>query len=70
MNLPLEELLKQMNSHFKLVLAGAKRANELAGGAPPLIVSKSKKAHMIALEEIAKGKLHCEELKETKSKSA
>lgn len=70
MTIPLEELLKQTDSHYKLVLLAAKRANELIKGAPPLIVAKSKKPATHALEEIAKGKVHLEETKDTKAKKS
>lgn len=68
--IPLEELLKSADSHYKLVLVAARRANELAKGAPPLIVAKSKKVAVQALEEIAKGKIRLEEAKDTKAKKA
>lgn len=67
---PLEELLKTVSSYYKLVLTAAQRANELAKGAQPLIVTKSKKAATVALEEIAKGKVRYETEKETKSKKS
>ena len=62
MTVPLEQLLKNISSRFHLVLTGALRANELAAGNPSLIVTKSKKAPVVALEEIAKGKIHYEKL--------
>lgn len=71
--IPLEELLKSADSHYKLVLLAAQRANELAKGTPPLILTKSKKVAVQALEEIAKGKVRLEqakEAKETKAKKA
>ena len=67
---PLEELLKNVSSHYKLVLTAAQRANELAKDAPPLVVTKSKKPAIVALEEIAKGKVRCEETKDTKAKKS
>lgn len=70
MNVALEELVKNIDSHYKLVLAAAQRANALASGVPPLIVTKSKKAPLIALEEIAKGKVRIEEAKESKAKKS
>ena len=70
MLVPLEDLLKNTKSHYKLVLAAAQRANELAKDAPPLIVTKSKKPAVIALEEMVKGKVRCEETKDTKAKKA
>ena len=69
MTVPLEELMKNVKSHYKLVLAAAQRANELAKGAHPLVVTKSKKPPVIALQEIAKGKVRCEE-KDTKAKKS
>ena len=53
-------------SRYKTVLTAAARANELAQGATPLIKSNAKKVAVIALEEIAAGKVRYEE---TKSKS-
>lgn len=70
MLVPLEDLLKNIRSHYKLVLAAAQRANELAKDAPPLITTKSKKPAVIALEEIAKGKIRCEDAKDAKAKKA
>ena len=61
---PLEKLVKgDKTSVFKLVLAAAARANELAQGAQPLIQSESKKVSTIALQEIAEGKVSYEEVK-------
>ena len=70
MTIPLEALLKNAESHYKLVLMAAQRANELAKGTPPLTVTKSKKVAVQALEEIAKGKIRLEEAKETKAKKS
>lgn len=70
MVVPLEELVKNVNSYYKLVLVAAQRANELAKGAPALVVSKSKKVATIALEEIAKKKVTYEETKDTKAKKS
>ena len=69
MAIPQEELLKHESSHFKLVLLAAKRANEISKGNPPLIVTKLKKPGLIALEEIARGKVKLEESKEKSKKS-
>ncbi len=72
MNVPLEELLKNTESHYKLVLAAAQRANELMkDGSLAMVVTKSKKPAVVALEEMAKGKVTCEEDKEpAKAKKA
>lgn len=53
----IEELLKQCGSVYKLVLLAAKRAKELADGAPPLVESGQRKATSIALEEILHGRV-------------
>jgi DNA-directed RNA polymerase subunit omega len=67
---PLESLVKKSKpSLFKLVLAAASRANELAQGAQPLVTAHSKKVSTIALEEIAEGKILYEEAK-TKGKKS
>ena len=70
MIIALEGLLKNGSSQFRLVLIAAQRANELAKGAPPLIVTKSKKVPVIALEEIVKGKVRGEAEKDTKAKKS
>ena len=69
MIVPLEELLKNTSSHYKLVLAAAQRANELMKDGQALVVTKSKKPPIIALEELAKGKVKLEETKEKSKKS-
>lgn len=70
MIVPLEKLLKNVTSHYRLVLIAAQRANELAGGAPPRVATKSKKVAVQALEEIAAGKVHCEEKKDARAKKS
>lgn len=68
--IPLEKLVNDKQSSFyKLVLAAATRANELCQGAPQLVESDSKKASVIALQEIAAGKVGYEEIK-TKGKKS
>ncbi len=66
----LEKLLKKKNaSLYKTVLTAASRANELTQGAQPLVSTSSKKVSIIALQEIAGGKIRYEETK-SKKKSA
>lgn len=66
---PLEKLVKEdKKSIFKMVLAAAARANELASGAQPLVQSESKKVSTIALQEIAEDKVSYEESGKSKSK--
>ncbi len=55
--MPIEELLKRCGSAYQLVLLAAKRAKELADGAPALVASSSRKATSVALEEILEGKV-------------
>ena len=54
---PIEELLKQCGSIYRLVILAAKRAKELAEGAPPLVETSHRKVTSIALEEIVQGKV-------------
>lgn len=67
--IPLEKLMRKDTSLYKLILAAAARANELAQGAEPLIQTGSKKISTIALEEIAAGKVSYKERKTTSKKS-
>lgn len=63
--------MKNTKSHYKLVLAAAQRANELMKDGQAMVVTKSKKPAVIAIEEMAKGKVLCEEDKEpAKSKKS
>lgn len=54
---PIEGLLERCGSIYKLVILAAKRAKELAEGAPPLLKTGHSKATSIALEEILQGKV-------------
>lgn len=54
---PLEKMIKQCPSLYKLVLGASERANELNEGAEPLIKSNAKKVTTITLEEIVAGKV-------------
>lgn len=54
---PIEELLKRCGSIYRLVILAAKRAKEVAEGAPALVETESKKATSVALEEILQGKV-------------
>ncbi len=67
---PLEKSIKKKDAGlYKLVLTAAARANELTQGAQPLVSSSSKKVSIIALEEIAGGKVRYEEIKPKGKKS-
>ena len=65
---PLEKLLPHAGySIYRLVLMAARRATELADGAPKLIdFPSSLKATTIALDEIAAGKIDLREIAEAK----
>ena len=53
----IEGLLKQCGSVYKLVILAAKRAKEIAEGAPPLVEIEQRKVTSIALEEILSGRV-------------
>jgi DNA-directed RNA polymerase subunit omega len=54
---PIDELLKQCRSIYKLVVIAAKRAKELSEGTPKFVETDSKRVTSIALEEIRQGKV-------------
>ena len=68
----IEELLKQCNSVYKLVLLAAKRAKEVSEGSPALVDTHHRKVTSVALEEILQGrvlyKVDGEEGRATKSR--
>ena len=68
---PTEKLLPRANnSIYKLVLMAAKRATELADGAPKLIdFPSSGKATTISLEEIMAGKVELKEVAEKRNQA-
>ena len=52
----IEELLKRCGSVYRLVILAAKRAKEIAEGAPALVATSQHKVTSVALEEILQGK--------------
>jgi len=60
-HIPREELLKQINSVYKLVIIASLRTFDLCEGAPKLISKKFDKASQTALEEIREGKVNYKE---------
>lgn len=55
---PIEELLKQVDSRYKLVILASRRAMELNEGGQRLIeINPKTKVSTIALEEIREGKI-------------
>ncbi len=67
MDVSVEKLLDKSKSKYKLVILAARRALELSEGASRLISGDSKrKPSVIALEEIAQGKISFKERKKAK----
>jgi len=57
-DIPIEDLYDKTGSVFKLVILASKRTLELTNGSPPRVeISKSIKPSIIALHEIAAGKV-------------
>ena len=68
---PIEDLLKQCPSIYKLMLVAARRAKELTEGSPSLVHSDTRKVTTIALQEIMQGRIrfeHKDEVAATESK--
>jgi len=51
------KLMDGFDSNYRYVLVAARRARQIAGGAPPLVQTGTRKACRIACEEIAAGKV-------------
>ncbi len=60
-----EELIDRLGSSFDLVVAAAKRAQQLRGGAKPLVDTDAKNPLTIALQEIAEGSIILKPIEET-----
>lgn len=58
-----DDCLKRIPNRFELTLAATYRARQLASGASPLVESNRDKPTVIALREIASGKVGTEVLK-------
>ena len=54
------ELLNKTDSKFRLVIATAKRARQIANGSNPLVESEETSPVTLAAEEIAEGKVEIE----------
>ncbi len=59
-----DELEKQVDAKYTLVIAAAKRARQLREGSAPLVEVSSSKEVSIALHEIARGKVSYERTKD------
>ena len=58
-----DDCLKRISNRFHLTLAATYRARQLGAGATPLVEPNRDKATVIALREIATGKIGTEVLK-------
>ncbi len=59
-----EDCLEHVDNRFELVLLATKRARQLLAGAEPLVEWGDDKATVVALREIAAGKLDIDKLRE------
>lgn len=59
------KLKEGFDSNYRYVLVAARRARQLAGGAPPLVNTNARKVCKIAQEEIDAGKVQYRKADET-----
>ena len=52
-----EDCLNKIDNRFEMVLTATKRARQIANGADPLVEEENDKPTVIALREIANGKV-------------
>jgi DNA-directed RNA polymerase subunit omega len=52
-----EDCLENVDNRFELVLTATKRARQIAHGAEPMVAEENDKPTVIALREIASGKI-------------
>jgi DNA-directed RNA polymerase subunit omega len=52
-----EDCVKTIPNRFEMTLAAATRARQLAGGATPLVEDDKDKPTVVALREVAEGKV-------------
>lgn len=62
--LTVEDCLQRVNNRFDLVLVASKRARQIALGAKPLVNEERDKPTVLALREIAMGKITQENIDE------
>jgi len=65
-----DDCLKRIPNRFQLTLAATYRARQLGSGASPLVEPNRDKATVIALREIASGRVGTEVLKKNPTPSA
>lgn len=60
-----EDCLENVDNRFELIMVGAKRARQIANeGAEPLVPEENDKPTVVALREIADGKINASILEE------
>jgi DNA-directed RNA polymerase subunit omega len=64
-----DDCLKRISNRFHLTLAATYRARQLSAGASPLVEPNRDKATVIALREIASGKVGPEVLKKNQAQT-
>lgn len=64
-----EDCLDKVDNRFHLVLAAARRARQLAMGGEPLVPWENDKPTVVALRELAEGKLDPEQLMQSRAAS-
>lgn len=57
----MEKVRANIDNVYKLIIVASKRVRQLNEGSPKLVETNSGKPVMIALEEIAAGKIGCKE---------
>ena len=65
-----DDCLKRINNRFHLTLAATYRARQLSAGASPMVEPNRDKPTVIALREIAAGKVGAEVLKKNPTPAA
>lgn len=68
-SVPIDELMRQCQSMYKLVVIASKRAKGLSEGAPKFVEVDAKKVTSIALEEIRQGKIFYRDDEEAPTKA-
>lgn len=64
-----EDCLEQVNNRFQLVLMASKRARQIAQGMQPLVEEENDKPTVLALREIAEGKVTQETLDQSEAET-
>lgn len=68
--LTVEDCLKHVDNRFNLVIVASKRSRQIAMGATPLVAVEKDKPTVLALREIAEGKITQENFEKVTSPPA